>query len=488
MDTQTKPNKTFENVIIISLDCIRREALGCYSQQFPWRSRFLSGSHTPNIDQLCAGGHRFEQAITHAPFTPAAHASLFTSLIPPKHGLRKFLGVEINESIPTLAQTLSDHGWQCGAVVGAQALSRDFGLDKGFDYYDDDIQSGHIGWLGGQWREAHEVTDQATNWLDTINEQKPFFLFAHYFDAHNIAIGPAPEPSESVSNFNNFQSVTPPKRGFRQKLRDALPEAIQTVIKPVDQTIRSGYYAVKRSIYAGLEASLSYFEAGGKYKYEGRRFMLNKISSIDTQIGRLIQAVSEQGKLDKTLIVILADHGDDFMEHGEPTHRRYLYDTTLVVPLIIYPTITTQKIIPEQVRLIDIYPTVLSAVGISTEADIDGQSLFTFNNEPSINQPREAYAETIFEVIQEDRETDVLTCYASLRDYPWKLIWNRLNNTYELYHIQKDPHETKNLAYQNETLVETMASKLHIFAQDMPSEKKPTDDIIVERLEALGYL
>jgi arylsulfatase A-like enzyme len=115
---------SLENVVIISLDCLRREALGCYRQRFPWRSRFLAGARTPHIDRLCAHGHRFEQAVTHAPFTPVAHASLLTGLNPPKHGLRRFLGAALNDNVQTLAEVLSRRGWQCGAVVGSHALSQ----------------------------------------------------------------------------------------------------------------------------------------------------------------------------------------------------------------------------------------------------------------------------------------------------------------------------------------------------------------------------
>ncbi|RPI29616.1 MAG: hypothetical protein EHM61_01060, partial [Acidobacteria bacterium] len=114
----------FRNLVIMSLDCVRREALGCYPQQFPLRTRIGASPSTPNIDRLCRNGVRFDQAVTQAPFTPAAHASLFTGLTPPRHGIRRFLGSRLTHEANTLAEVLTSHGWSCGAVVGADALSR----------------------------------------------------------------------------------------------------------------------------------------------------------------------------------------------------------------------------------------------------------------------------------------------------------------------------------------------------------------------------
>ena len=127
-----KIENSFDNVLIISLDCVRREALGCYPQRFSARVRYPQGASTPNVDRLSAGGHRFDQAITHAPFTPAAHASVFTGLIPPKHGLRSFTGSGLGDDTTTLAERLAAEGFRCGAVVGSHALSSEYGLSRGF--------------------------------------------------------------------------------------------------------------------------------------------------------------------------------------------------------------------------------------------------------------------------------------------------------------------------------------------------------------------
>jgi arylsulfatase A-like enzyme len=475
---------SFENVVIISLDCLRREALGCYPQRFPWRSRILAGAGTPHIDRLCANGHRFEQAVSHAPFTPVAHASLFTGLIPPRHGLRRFLGTTLEGHVPTLAEALAAQGWQCGAVVGSHALSRHFGMDRGFAYYDDDIRTGIKRWHQGERRDAPEVTDRALDWLSGLAEESKFFLFVHYFDAHNITAQGTPNATRPLKPSSAST--------LRQTVRRRLPDWAHALVRPVDAAVRSIYYAVLRNLHGARETALAYFEAGGKYKREGRRFMLKQAAKIDVQIGRLIRHLGQENRLEKTLIIILADHGDDFMEHGEPTHRRYLYDTTLLVPLIISPSVGGRSVIGEQVRLVDVAPTVLSLLGVAADQDTDGRSLVDLmragTDQSQAGPPRDAYSETIFELMEPDREVEILSCYASLRAYPWKLIWDRLGNAYELYRVDRDPHERVDCARCNAQMLAKLQYELGELAEALPAGVVPEDLRVVERLEALGYL
>jgi len=481
MQRQTRFIRNIENVVIISLDCVRPEALGCYPQRFPWRARFLSGARTPTIDRLCAAGHRFDQAITHAPFTPAAHASLFTGLLPPQHGIRTLLGARLREDVTTLAEVLSAAGWQCGAVVGAHALSREYGLSRGFHHYDDEINTGIRDCVLGQRRGAIDVTDRAIAWLGSLKNRRRFFLFVHYFDAHDL---PSQPNSAAPQQGGPHPSVD---------LRQLLPEWLKTVLRPVVRVTRSGWQSAARGARMGLKRGLSYFEATGRYERYGRRYQLSQVAKVDAQIGRLVNALADQDKLDQTLIVILADHGDDFMEHGEPTHRKYLYDTTLRVPLIVHSRLGPRRVIQEQVRLADVFPTVLSTLGIESEGKIDGESLIDLLNGPPAArvalQSRKAFSETVMESTESDvSESGIVTCYASLRVPPWKLIWNRIQDTYELYRLDVDPHEERDRASDNPNLVNTMSKELRELAQAMPVAVDPGNDVIVERLKALGYL
>jgi arylsulfatase A-like enzyme len=176
----------------------------------------------------------------------------------------------------------------------------------------------------------------------------------------------------------------------------------------------------------------------------------------------------------------------------EPTHRLYLYDTTLVVPLIVYPRLSGRSLIDEQVRLVDVAPTILSLLNVATEHEFDGQSLVDLMRAAGGSggnaRPLNAYSETIFELMQPDREVEILSCCASLRVYPWKLIWNRLNNSCELYRVDSDPHEKNNCAGSNGDVLAGLLAELRESAAALPEGVIAADETIVERLAALGYL
>lgn len=454
------------NVVIISLDCVRPEALGCYTQGFPLRVRLPRRLSTPNLERLAAGGHRFDQAITQAPFTSAAHASLFTGLIPPKHGVRTILGSRLAPAVTTLAEVLSAEGWKCGAVVGSHALAREFGLCKGFDHYDDEIETGTTNWLLGQRRDAAEVTERAVAWLRSVRQHR-VFLFAHYFDAHDVH----QQASEGVADGSHQRRPLPlTARG------SLAARSVKAVARPLLQLIGPG---------------LHYLEIGPRYSGYGRRFMLRQVAKIDNAIGRLLTALSAHGEPSTTLIVVLADHGDDFMEHGEPSHRKYLYDTTLRVPLIIYPKMGERATVSSQVRIVDVFPTVLELLGIGGEGiTTDGASLKVLLEARTGTHGllRPAYAETLMES-NTSEGAEIVSCFAALRKPPWKLVWDRLGNRFELYNIERDPRELSGFSASHGHIFATLRPELLHLAEDMPVSRRVTDDdITVKRLRGLGYL
>jgi arylsulfatase A-like enzyme len=153
------------NLIIISLDCVRREAIGCYHRIFPSYFhntipalnlrgmrrlkriyepvmnpiiKWLFKPKTSYIDCIASKGILFTQAVSQAPYTPASHASIFTGLNPFNHGIRQFVGFKINPRAMTLAERLKRDGFQTGGIVGSNALGELYGLHRGFDIYDFD--------------------------------------------------------------------------------------------------------------------------------------------------------------------------------------------------------------------------------------------------------------------------------------------------------------------------------------------------------------
>ncbi len=164
------------NVLVITLDTVRWDRLGCYGDV---------DAETGTIDGLLAHGVRFGDAVTCAPLTLPAHATLFTGLDPPRHGVRDNGNYSLAEDRETLAETLRTAGYETAAFVGSFVLDERFGLGQGFDHYDFEVSARGFRKRMPDFNErpADEVTDAAIAWL-ARERSAPFFAWVHYFDAH----------------------------------------------------------------------------------------------------------------------------------------------------------------------------------------------------------------------------------------------------------------------------------------------------------------
>src|SRR5437867_320578 len=160
------------NVVLVTIDTLRADRLGCYG--YP-------KNLTPNLDRIAGNGVLFENAVAQAPSTPPSHASMFTGLYPTVHGVRNAGGFSLDKSHLTLAEILREKGWQTAAFVGASVLDRIYGLNQGFDVYDDRMPVTKPGAARGEEpsRRAAQVVDRAINWLQKQSGQKPFLLWVH---------------------------------------------------------------------------------------------------------------------------------------------------------------------------------------------------------------------------------------------------------------------------------------------------------------------
>lgn len=166
------------SVLLISMDTTRTDRLGCYGSR---------AGATPNLDRWAAEGVVFENALTPVPVTLPAHTSLMTGLLPQRHGVRNNGTYRVPAELPTLAALLAGAGYETAAVVGSAILDRQYGLERGFQHYDDGVGPGG---LAIAERSAEQVTDAAIAQARSL--RPPFLLFVHYFDPH-AAYNP-PEP------------------------------------------------------------------------------------------------------------------------------------------------------------------------------------------------------------------------------------------------------------------------------------------------------
>ena len=164
-------------MLLITIDTLRQDRVGAY------------GSHnglTPNIDRLAAAGIRFAHAFSPAPLTLPAHASILTGLLPRHHGIHSNTRFRLDQHVPTLATALKAAGYRTGAFVGAFVLDSRFGLNQGFDEYDDRLPRSERASFHFAERRAAEVVTAAGNWIlsPPAAAGTPWFAWAHLFDPH----------------------------------------------------------------------------------------------------------------------------------------------------------------------------------------------------------------------------------------------------------------------------------------------------------------
>ncbi len=398
------------NVLMVTLDTTRADRLGCYGYE---------SAKTPTLDRLAMLGIRFADAVSHAPLTLPSHASMFTGLVPPNHGVRDNEHYRLSDAQVTLAEVLRDEGYQTAAFVSAFVLDARVGLDQGFDHYDDAVDPVAGSGFGRYvQRTGDEVTSSAIDWLNARSSDKPFFAWVHYFDPH--------------------EAYAPPE-----------PFATQFLDQPYD----------------------------------------GEIAYMDKQVGRLIDAVKTQGLWDRTVILVVADHGESLDEHGEPTHSFFLYESTQHVPMILScPGVFRGPYVVDDVvvAVSDVFPTVIDLLGINPRGPCDGISLLSAYN----HRDRAVYMEAMVPYLMHGWSP----LYA-LRRHDDKFI---LAPKPEYYDLTIDPHETNNLHARSAREVRLAVSELEAALQDkltrwpsaveVASAGMAADPETIRRLRALGYV
>jgi arylsulfatase A-like enzyme len=177
------------NVILITMDTVRADHLGCYG---------AAGVQTPVLDGLAHDGIVFERAISQVPLTWPSHAAILTGTYPFQNGVQDFTGQPLDERFRSVAQVFQERGYATGAVVSSFVLDRSWGLARGFDFYDDafSVEAFQQKEIGLVDRTARESVTRALRWLDRDWKHKiprqPFFFWLHLYDPHSPYDPPEP--------------------------------------------------------------------------------------------------------------------------------------------------------------------------------------------------------------------------------------------------------------------------------------------------------
>lgn len=316
------------NVVLISLDTTRADALSCYGvPPGPYR---VETRTTPNLDALAAEGARFERFFVHAPSTLSSHASLFTGLDPHEHAVVRN-GFPLDPSLPTLAERLAGRGWDTVAVLGSSALEQAMGLDRGFRVYDDEVPT-----LKGLMYQApaEDVVRRTLLAVDARPEPAaPLFLFTHFYDPH----APYNPPDVWAARFADpSHTGTVPLEG--EGFRDFMT------------LVRTGR------------------AAPSDLAYVANRY-LAEVAYVDDQVGRLLTGLRTRGLLENTLVVVVADHGETLAESAQYawSHGSNVAIEVMHVPLIVRGyglPIAERAVIHRQAAMDGLAPTIEVLVGL----------------------------------------------------------------------------------------------------------------------------
>ncbi len=476
----------FRHLVLISLDTTRADHLGCYGG---------SRVPTPRIDQLAREGILFEQAAVPAPSTLASHASLFTGLPPRAHGVPRN-GFRVPAQLSTLAEMLRDAGFETAGFASSFALESRFGLDQGFEHWDeafDLLASGDLDGFDQNQRRAEQVTDAALAFLDggahpaprKAGESRRLFLFVHYFDPH-VPYDPPPPWNRSALRENGIR-----RAGLRQLHDSVSIHYIRQGLPPPAryQMHRDG---LTREILESADGSPVGRDAELAALYAG------EIAYMDAHVGRLLDGLERRGILGQALVVLVGDHGESFWEHADYwNHGLWVYETTIRVPLLfrLPDGRGAGRRVGRPVSSLDVLPTLLELLRLPAPPGLPGQSLArTFSGGKPRLLPVVSEATQPLGAIEAGRRWPNELKPSSLRLGRYKLIRAPYLEREELYDLRADPGETRDLlrapSEAASRLREELLERLAAFEQaHEPREPEPASDEgeVTARLQALGY-
>ncbi len=438
------------NVILISVDTMRADAVGCYSGGI---------SDTPNIDRLAEDSVLFENAISVSPWTLPAHMSMFTGLYPSKHRLNLAKSSPLfwlrpkplTTEVKTLGEIFKSRNYSTAAFTGGGYVDGSWGFNRGFDVYDD--KKPKIG----------DGVTAAIDWLKN-RDDRPFFLFLHNYTMHAPYLGHEFLPHElkivSDEEYAGFVAT------YHKK--NKLKSCVTRNCRLPDDTI-----AVYRKIYR-----------------EAARV-------VDLEFARFLSYLDKSGLKRNTLIIFTSDHGEEFYEHKALLHGHTLYWEQLDIPLIVHlpQNRGAGRRIDALVSNIDIFPTLCEILDAGHTSD--GESLFAMltGTEQLPEKNRMIFSEHTHYLEQKSLTTEN---YKAIYNTQWYIplwTWNGNNRRWQFYDRANDPKEIRDLSQSGGQIFDEMRKALIRQMKENKKNRKPrsrgktaSDEEVVKDLRSLGYL
>jgi arylsulfatase A-like enzyme len=390
----------------------------------------------PRLTGLAAAGLRFESARAAAPWTRPSISSLFTGTPPSRHGVQREMNSDVLPTdLPTLAEALRRAGYATASFSANLHLHPAFGLDRGFGYRHSALA------------DARRINELALEWIDA-RPTGPFFSFLFFMDTH-YPFTHRPEYDRS----STLDAALPPWGTMTSRLGRARAGAPDPA--PVQLQLLEALYD-------------------------------ENVRYIDELIGELLDELARRGLRENTLVVVTADHGEAFGEHGDLFHGWNLYDELLRVPLVVaHGPLDAAGNLETPVSLTDLAASLLSLLRVPAQG-LPGRTDLLANEVDPI--PAHAiHAETRF------RRSDAATILAD----EYKLIWHQETGRLELYDLREDPGETQSLHSLQAARAVRLKNRLENFLAFHTRERE--ESVVatpaarlspeeVEQLRTLGYL
>jgi arylsulfatase A-like enzyme len=430
------------NVIIVAVDTLRADRVSLLPAEDPPRDL------TPNTRKFL--GERatvYSNAISQAPWTLPAFASMFTGLYPEQHRA-ELIASKLEPEHVTLAELLREAGYRTMGVVSNCYVGSSFDMDQGFVDFDESQA------LDALAVTSRQVTDRALAFLRAHNEE-PFFLFVHYFDPHG-----------TYCDHPEFDFAD----DYTGWLQDEAQSAKQTYV-----------LQVKRHLLGPAEHAY----VADLYDEE--------VAYCDTHVGRLLAFLEDHNLWDSSLVVFVSDHGEEFFEHGSVSHRSTLYQELIRVPLAIAaPSRESPCAVARPVETRWLFGTVLDFVGLSPPPEAESC--------PSLLAEKPADADLMWSSTRpvlraEDLGTDsgARVWLSTVVGERWKLIKDHIIGRIMLFDLLNDPGETRDLSADEPEIAGELEQTLDALEAELRGTRpagpgpKP-DEEQLRRLKALGYL
>ena len=486
----TRPIDRPPNIVLVVCDALRADRLGCYGYTRPT---------SPHIDAFAADAAVFERAVSPAPWTIPAHASIFTGLYPSQHGARFGLTrLWLDDDFVTLAEALRERGYETIGLSSNPIVSPVTNLTQGIDRFVSPIEYGYswgathlaffrqvfgkMGVLGpivARWFAAdpggHATTALAETYLRGRDPSRPLFLFVNLMETH--------DPYEPMDAY---------RRCFVQP--DEVVRSYQ-----LDQNGRTTWqYALAgKPVYSPSDIGIL------SDLYDAR------VRELDDHFADLMRILADVVDLDHTVIVLTSDHGENLGERGLLGHQFCIYNTLLHVPLIVrYPGAIRRQRTGRLVQTCDLFPTLLgwAGAGATQTGKVMARPLMPDAPATSTSAGRSAYAEYLFwpasplEMLQRmDPSFDGSrwrVAYRAVFHDRWKLILGS-GRRFELYDLTADPSESRNVVASDRSTMARLAQQVGRWVgsfehYDAARAGAPGDPRIDEeqrkRLRSLGYV